>query len=126
MPDYEFVSENDDYMEVIADANFGGQLSSPEILEILDAVHTAITLGVGANIFLEGLKFIAISETSISIGLRFSRKEVEKLPPQERDELPIKMSRFLMYCFANIDKIHLLSETPFPNFRLFDNMSAWL
>lgn len=127
MPDYQFSPENDDYTEVVADAIFDGELTSSEMLKVLEVIQRLVHLGKRKFIFLEGLKSVAVNETNISLGLRFRRKGIEVLTPQERDELPRNMSRFLMYCFANIDEIHTLSETPFPpNFRSFADASTWL
>jgi hypothetical protein len=126
MPNYRFTSENDEYTEVVADARFDDQLASSEMLEILEAIRTTIHLGSRATIFLEGLKSVSISETNISLELRFNRKGILSLAPQDRDAFPGRIVRFLMYCFATIDKIHSLSETPFPhNFRSFIDISSW-
>jgi hypothetical protein len=126
MPDYQFSPENADYIEVVADAVFDGELTSSEILKILEVIQSLVHSSKGESIFLEGLKSIAIDKTMISLGLLFRRKGIEILTSQGRDELPRNMSRFLMHCFANIDKIHVLSETPFPpNFRSFIDASTW-
>jgi hypothetical protein len=126
MPEYRFTSENDEYTEVVADANFNGQITSSEMLEILEVIKTVIHSEVGEVVFLEGLKSISITETSIALALRFKRNGTEKLTPPELDALPRKRAQFLMYCFATVDRIHALAETPFsPNFRFFADVSTW-
>lgn len=127
MPEYQFTPENDEYTEVVADANFDGQVTSSEMLEILEVIKTVVHAGMREVIFLEGLKSVSITETSIALALRFRRGGAENLTPPELDALPRKRARFLMHCFANVDKIHSLAQTPFsPNFRSFVDASTWL
>ena len=125
MADYQYISSEDGYFDVLADASFEKTLTPQNINDVLQVILEVVNSKPTLGTFFDGIAYLEIDLQSFKLKFRFSEQKVDidNLDEVERDDLPRKTSQFMMHLFAKIDNVCKLKDVPFTiNFRAFINL----
>ncbi|NJN98007.1 MAG: hypothetical protein HC875_29975 [Anaerolineales bacterium] len=126
MSKLEFIdSETGDYFDVLVQVGFEKPLEAIDIVQVLQVFLETTTGLIAANLF-EGLAYLNIDTTSLTIRFRYSGTSPSS-NPYPGEELPRLKMQFIFYLFAKIDLQYKLADIPFPSdFREFISLPDYL
>jgi hypothetical protein len=118
---FEFIeSGSEEYFDIHVEVGFTKTLNSVQMVKVLQLILEVFNSEVASKLF-EGISFLQLTETSLSIKFRYSTvKDISFNISDAGEDTSRQKSQFIFYLFAKIDSQYSLSDVPFPpNFGAF-------
>jgi hypothetical protein len=108
---YELIdSKSEEYFDTFIQTGFANPLDVSQIIEIIELIAEVTTTDMAKQIC-EGISFLQITETEITIQLRYTTMESPKFKPNVSSRAK---AQFMFYLLAKIDFLCPLREVPLP------------
>ena len=118
MSKYELIDlKSEEYFDAFIQAGFAKILDVSQTVRIIELIAEVMTTDM-ANQICEGISFLQVTETEITIQLRFTTTESPKSKPNVSSRAKVQ---FVFYLLAKIDFSYPLSDVPFP-----DGWRGWI
>lgn len=118
MSKYELIdSKSEEYFDTFIQTGFENPLNVLQIVETIELIAEVITTDMAKQIC-EGISFLQITETEITIQLRYATMKSPKFKPNVSSRAKVQ---FMFYLLAKIDFLYALGDVPLP-----DGWREWL